>query len=104
MTIPCPTPQWPLGLLEVGPEQDPSIFLRSVAEIAGAAYELIAIRIDPITMAADLRDEVPIHVYRRLRIAGILDELCVFTDISDRSLVPLSTGAYVMLMFPAGAG
>jgi hypothetical protein len=104
MTIPCPIPQWPLGLLEVGPEQDPSVFLRSVAEIAGAAYELIAIRIDPITMGADLRDDVPMHVYRKLRISGILDEVSVFTDISDRSLVPLPTGAYVMLMFPARDG
>ena len=92
MTIPCPTPQWPSCLPEVGPQQDPSIFLRSVADVGGAAYELIAIRIDPITMAADLRDEVPMRLYRKLRIAGILDELSVFTDISDRPLVPLSDG------------
>jgi hypothetical protein len=102
MTILCPTPQWPSGLLEVGPEQDPSILLRSVAEIAGAAYEVIAIRVDPITMAADLRGDVPRNVYRNLRVDGMLDELSVFTDISDQSLVRLSTGAYVMLMFPAG--
>lgn len=102
MTIPCPTPQWPSGLLEVGPEQDRSILLRSMADIAGALYAVVAIRIDPIRMAADLRSDVPAHMYSSYRVQEILDELPLYTEITDRSLVSLSTGSYVMLMIPAG--
>jgi hypothetical protein len=101
MTIPCPTPQWPSGLLEVGPEQDPSILLRSVADIAGAAYEVLAIRIDPISMSADVRGAIKVSAYGGLDITRLLDELTAFTNISDRSLVRLQTGAYVMMLLPA---
>lgn len=101
MTIPCPSPQWPSGLLEAGPEQDPTILLRGMAEISDAAYELLAIRIDPTSMKADLRGNVQVHAYSKLHLTGLLDDLSAFTDISDRSLVHLSSGAYVMLVFPA---
>ncbi|HVC16227.1 MAG TPA: hypothetical protein VNE18_02895 [Rhodanobacter sp.] len=101
MTIPCPAPQWPSGLLEVGPEQDRSILLRSVAEIGDAAYAVIAIRMDRIRMEPDLRGDVPGHVYNNYQLHDMLDALLLYSEVSERSLVHLPTGAYVMLMIPA---
>jgi hypothetical protein len=101
MTIACPTPQWPSGLLEVGPEQDRSVLLRSVATIAGAAYAVIAIRVDPISMSADLRCDLPWHAYNGYRLQEMLDEISVFAEITDRALVHLAGVPYVMLMMPA---
>lgn len=102
MTIACPTLQWPSGLLEAGPEHDRTILLRSVAEIAGASYSVIAIRIDPIRMAADLRSDVPAHTYSSHQVQNMLDDLLEYTEITDQSLVRLSTGSYVLVMIPAG--
>lgn len=102
MTIPCPTPQWPLGLLEVGPEQDRSILLRSDADIAGAAYAVMAIRINPIRMAVDVRADLPASIYSSYQLQRLLDDLSEHTEISEQSLVRLTSGAYVILMVPAG--
>jgi hypothetical protein len=90
-----------LGLLEVGPQQDRSILSRSDADIAGAAYAVMAIRINPIRMAVDLRAEVPAHIYRSYQLQRLLDDLSEHTEITQRSLVRLSSGTYVMLMVPA---
>ena len=100
MTIACPTPQWPAGLLKAGPAQDPSILLRSVAEIGGAAYTVIAIRINPITMQPDLRNDLPTRIYREHGLTETFEALSALAEISDRSLVQLATGAYAMLMVP----
>jgi hypothetical protein len=103
MTIKCPNPQWPTGLLAVGPKDDPTILLRSIADIDGAPYLVMAIRIDPIRLCADLRTDLPRRTYADCPVAEMLDDLGSYTEITNRSLVHLSTGAYVIVMMP-GSG
>lgn len=101
MTIPFPTPQWPSVLLEIGPAPDRAVLLRGTAEIAGALYQIIAIRIDPISLTADFRDNLPRHAYADCPVQDIMEDLAGHTEITDGSLIHLPTGGYVMLMIPA---
>jgi hypothetical protein len=104
MTIPFPTPQWPSVLLEIGPAPDRAILLRGTAEIAGALYEIIAIRMNPISLTADFRDDLPRRAYANCTVQNILEDLAGHTEITDGSLVRLPPGGYVMLMIPAAEG
>ena len=103
MTILCPTAQWPTSLQAAGPQQDPTILLRGPATVAGASYAVLAIRIDPVRMAPDLRDDVPASAYAQTELAEIMDALMSWTAITDEVLLPLDDGYYVFLMLPAGA-
>ena len=62
MTIACPAPQWPEGLLEEGPPEDPTILLRGEAGIGGAHFTVTAVRVDPIPVRARLRFDGPSRV------------------------------------------
>ncbi|HEX4368387.1 MAG TPA: hypothetical protein VH023_16230 [Rhodopila sp.] len=104
MTIPFPTPQWPSVLLEVGPEADRAILLRGTAEIAGALYDVIAIRMDPISMTADFRTDLPRQAYAGSAVQDILEDLAGHVEMTDAALVHLPPGGYVMLMIPAVEG
>ena len=44
MTVACPSPEWPSGLLEQGPPQDPSILLRGEATIGSARFVVTAVQ------------------------------------------------------------
>jgi len=87
-------------LLAVGPKDDPTILLRSIADIEGAAYVVMAIRIDPIRLCADLRDDLARRIYADCPVEEMLDDFGSYTEITDRALVHLSTGAYVIVMMP----
>lgn len=101
MTIPFPTPQFPAALLEVGPQEDRTILLRGIAEIAGSFYDVVAIRIDPITMGADFRDDLSRSVYANHRVQDLLEDVGEHTEITDASLLHLSSGRYVLIMLPS---
>jgi hypothetical protein len=104
MTIPFPTPQWPSALLEVGPAADRAILLRGTAEIAGARYDVIAIRMDPISMTVDFRADLPRQTYAGSPVRDILEDLAGHVEMTDAALVRLAPGDYVMLMIPAAEG
>ena len=104
MTIPFPTPQFPSVLLEVGPLADRAILLRGTAEIAGASYEIVAIRMDPISMTVDFRTDLPRQTYAGCAVQDILEDLAGHTEMTDAALVHLSAGDYVILMIPAADG
>lgn len=104
MTIPCPVLQWPTSLLEVGPGADRSILLSSDADIAGARYSVVAIRVDPITLTPDFLSGLPSGTYANSSLRGLFDDLSSYTDISEGSVVRLDGGNYVFLLLPAPEG
>ena len=104
MTIPCPVPQWSTSLLEVGPEADRSIMLSSDADIAGGRYSVIAIRVDPITLTPDFRNDVPSGTYAHSSLRTLFDDLSPYTEVSEGSIVRLQSGNYIFLVLPAGEG
>jgi hypothetical protein len=102
MTVAVPLPQWPSSLIEAGPDGDRTILLRGLADIGGAAYAVLAIRVDPISLRVDRLDVVASRVYADLQLDDMLDDISSYTEITDASLVRLDSGTYVMLMIPPG--
>lgn len=101
MTVLFPPPQFPSALLEVGPIEDPAILLRGEAVIAGVLHAVIAIRIDAISMSADFRGDLPRQAYANCRVQDMLEDLGAHTEITDDSLVHLTSGRYVVVMIPS---
>jgi hypothetical protein len=105
MPIPCPAPAWPKEFLEVGPEADPTILLTAPAEIAGAPYKLVAMRVDPHRLKPDVSPELEEEIYGDYLLDEMLEELgFVQGDIGQSAVVHLVPGWYLMWMVPAGTG
>jgi hypothetical protein len=102
MTVTCPAPQWPAGLLEEGPPGDPTILLRGEATIGGARFTVTAVRVDPIRFGPDFRSDQPMSVYAAYGLSELLDNLSELIDVAEASTVRLSTGSYRLWMLPHG--
>jgi len=102
MTVACPPLEWPANLLEAGPDEDRSILLRGMARIGDARCTVLAIRVDPISLRPDLRTAVAGRSYAGQQIKEMFDGLSSYTELTDNAVVRLQTGAYVMLVIPAG--
>ena len=100
MTIPCQTPQWPTGLLEVGPPEDGSILLQGEVTIGSAQFSLTAMRVDPISLAPDFRSDRSLTIYANYGLSQLLDVISDLVEISDQSIIQLKTGRYIMWMLP----
>jgi hypothetical protein len=98
--IRLPEPRWPSELLEQGPPEDPSILLSGAAEIGKAPYRVLAVRLNPNTLAVDYRADLNEDVYADYEVESILDELTVLDDIDKSVLVPIAGGHYVIGMLP----
>jgi hypothetical protein len=100
MPVSLPEPQWPATLMEQGPPEDPAILLGGVAVIGQAPHQLLAMRINPRTLAIDYQPDVDQDVYADYQLEEMLDELTFMEDIDKSSLVPMSGAAYVLWMMP----
>lgn len=100
--VPCTAPQWPAGLLERGPPEDPSILLRGEAAIAGTRFVLTAVRVNPIWFGPDYRDDLDADVYAPYELPTLLDMVAELMSVSEASTVQLETGSYVLWMMPRG--
>jgi hypothetical protein len=100
MTVRLPAPQWPPELFEQGPPEDPSILLSAPAAIGSAPHRVLAIRINPRTLAADYRTNLDEEVYADSQIEDMLDELTFLDDIDQSVLVSMEGGSYVVWMMP----
>ncbi len=100
MPIRLPEPRWPSELLEQGPPEDPSILLSGAAEIGKAPYRVLAVRLNPNTLAVDYRADLNEDIYADYEVESMLDELTVLDDIDKSVLVPIAGGHYVVWMLP----
>lgn len=100
MPIHLPEPRWPSELLEEGPPEDPAILLGGAAEIGKAPHRVMAVRLNPKTLAVDYRADLEEDVYADYQLEGMLDELTFLDDIDKSVLVPIEGGHYVIWMMP----
>jgi hypothetical protein len=100
MPISLPAPRWPSELLEDGPPDDPSILLGGAAEIGQAPHRILAMRINPNTLAIDYRHDVDEEAYEDYQLEEMLDELTFMDDIDKSVLVPMGGAHYVIWMMP----
>ena len=100
MPVCLPEPRWPSELLEEGPPEDPSILLGGAAEIGKAPHRVLAVRLNPNTLAVDYRRDLEEDVYADYQLEGVLDELTFLDDIDKSVLVPIGGGHYVVWMIP----
>jgi hypothetical protein len=63
MTMMLPAVEWPAALRGEGPVEDRRILLRGEMMIAPARFVLTAVRVDPIRLAPDNRDDLGLAVY-----------------------------------------
>jgi hypothetical protein len=100
MPIRFPEPRWPSELLEEGPPEDPSILLSGAAEIGQSPHRVMAVRLNPGTLAVDYRADLEEDVYADYQLEGMLDELTFLDDIDKSVLVPIEGQHYVIWMIP----
>ena len=100
MPIRLPEPRWPSELLEQGPPEDPSILLGGAAEIGKAPYRVLAVRLNPDTLAVDYRADLNEDIYADYEVESMLDDLTVLDDIDKSVLVPIAGGHYVVWVLP----
>jgi hypothetical protein len=86
--------------LEEGPPEDPAILLGGAAEIGKAPHRVMAVRLNPKTLAVDYRADLEEDVYADYQLEGMLDELTFLDDIDKSVLVPIEGGHYVIWMMP----
>jgi hypothetical protein len=102
MPVQLPAPEWPLQLLEAGPPEDPFILLSGPARIGEAPYRVLAVRINPNTLAIDYRYDLGEDVYADYQLEDTLEELTFLDDIDKSVLVPIEHGHYVIWMLTCG--
>jgi hypothetical protein len=102
MPVQFPAPEWPAELLEAGPPEDASILLSGPARIGEAPYRVLAVRINPNTLAVDYRYDLGEDVYADYQLEDTLEELTFLNDIDKSVLVTVGQGHYVIWMLPAG--
>ena len=100
MPVHLPEPRWPSELMEEGPPEDPLILLGGAAEIGKAPHRVMAVRLNPGTLAVDYRADLDEDVYADYQLEGLLDELTFLDDIDKSVLVPINGAHYVIWMMP----
>ena len=102
MPVRLPEPLWPSELQEEGPPEDPGILLAGAAEIGKARHRVLAVRLNPNTLAVDYQTEVEEEIYADYQLEDMLDELTFLDEIDKSVLVPMADGHYVIWMIPSG--
>ncbi len=100
MPVHLPAPRWPSELIEEGPPEDPLILLGGAAEIGKAPHRVMAVRLNPATLAVDYRVDLDEGVYADYQLEGLLDELTFLDDIDKSVLVAINDAHYVIWMMP----
>ena len=100
MAIPLPDLRWPSELTEEGPPEDPTILLGGAADIGTAPHRVVAVRLNPATLAVDYRADVAEEIYAEYELESMLDELTFLDDIDKSVLVPIGGASYVVWMIP----
>jgi hypothetical protein len=100
--VPIQIPQavWPSELTEEGPPQDASILLSGLANIGPAPHRVLAVRINPTTLAVDYRADLDESVYADYALDELVDDLTFLDDLDASVLVPMGGGDYVVWMMP----
>ncbi len=102
MSIPCPPIQWPSGLEETGPPEDPTILLSGTALVGSMPFRITAIRVEPrLRFMPDYRQELE-GVYDRETLETLLEELGMIGETDHPHIIELAPGSYVMWMTSAG--
>ena len=116
MTVPCPAWQFPTGLEERGPAEDPTILLTGVAHLGNAAVQLVAIRINAtLQWTPDFRHDVAEESYQVNGLGETLetaleDLQTVASELGDllgdggSGVVELATGHYRVCVMPGAVG
>jgi hypothetical protein len=94
-------PEWPRELLEAGPPEDPFILLSGSTRIGAAPHKIVAIRIDPTTLAIDYRLNLGDDIYDAYLLEEMVEEMTFLEDIDQSVLVPNERGQYLIWMFPS---
>lgn len=100
MPIQLPQTVWPSVLTEEGPSQDPSILLSGMATIGPAPHRMLAVRIDPTTLAVDYRSDLDETVYADYQLDELVDDLTFLDDLDASVLVPMGGSDYVVWIMP----
>lgn len=113
MTIQLPPCEWPAGLEERGPPEDPSILLTGTARLAGNEMQVVAIRIDRSRRCAPgYRPEAPDGCYRANGLNVVLEVALEEIDYiagefgellgkDEPSVIEFENGPYLLWMMPA---
>jgi hypothetical protein len=101
MPVRLPELNWPVELLETGPDEDPSILLSGATEIGTAPHRVLAIRVNPSHVQVDFRANLDEAVYADYQLGVMLEELNVFDNVDRSAVVPLESGNYVIWMVPS---
>ncbi len=102
MPVRLPEPKWPSELQEQGPPEDPSILLTGPATIGKAPHRVVAVRMNPRTLAIDYRSDLEEDIYADCQVDAMLEELTFLEDIAQSVLVPMAGSSYVIWMMPSG--
>jgi hypothetical protein len=102
MPVRLPEPKWPSELQEQGPLEDPSILLAGAATIGKAPHRVVAVRMNPRTLAIDYRPDLEEDIYADCQVDAMLEELTFLEDIDQSVLVPMAGSSYVIWMMPSG--
>lgn len=101
MPVKRPVPGWPEERLEAGPTEDPLILLSGQAHVGGAPYRVVAVRMNPVTLAVDYRYDVGEEVHADYQLENTLEELTFLDDIEKTVLVPPGQGQYGVWTLPS---
>lgn len=100
MPVQLPVPDWPSELFEAGPPEDPFILLSGSATVGSAPYRILAIRINPTSLAIDYRINLGDDIYDTLQLEDMLEGLTLLDDIDRSVLILNEQGHYVIWMMP----
>ena len=101
MPVRLPALNWPVELLENGPDEDPSILLSGAAAIGTVLHRILAVRVNPSHAQVDFRADLDEGVYADYQLEVMLEELNVFDNVDRSAVVPLESGNYVIWMVPS---
>ena len=77
MPVRLPALNWPVELLENGPDEDPSILLSGAAAIGTVLHRILAVRVNPSHAQVDFRADLDEAVYADYQLEVMLEELNV---------------------------
>jgi hypothetical protein len=100
MPLPAPSIRWPTELLERGPAEDATILLTGAADIAGAKFQVVALRVHPNERGPDYRDAVPATVYEESIEAMLGDIEDLTNSIAPQSIL-IGGDRYLLWMVPS---
>jgi hypothetical protein len=100
MVVQIPPEERPTELVEQGPGEDPFILLAGPAAIGRAPHRVLALRVNPVTLAVDYRRDLDEEIYADLQLEEIFDEVTFLADIHRSALFEIEGSSYVFRMTP----